>query len=398
MRTQIFISYRRDGGLAAARRLYDELCDKYEVFFDMKSLRSGRFDLAIEAAIEGCSDFLLILSPRIFDRINEDGDWIRREVELALGMGKNLIPVFLDGFVYTKSDDELVSTVMLSNGISLSDPGYYERLLSFLKSNKRCVLPVECREGEYRLSPEAVDNLKEIYRSTVKHKDYRVQVDLALPEPRALAASRVGADAVGDERERLIINEMQPTVRRHRTRYDTVSLAIEYMISDRINIEAPMLWSALKGDALAGEYFIDGDGGIGSYLTVAAWVRITEELLLEFTVRDINRASHYRAMRDNYSAIDCFIPIVSREYREEWGFISVATKEECAALATPTGYTLKNSLFTLSAGTLLRTVLPDFYLKVAEELLNSRDEALKRELYDPESRIRSLEYYCYGMR
>jgi len=81
MRTQIFISYRREDGLAAARAIEAGLRDTYEVFFDMESLRNGRFDLSIEEAIGACTDFLLILSPSIFNRINADGDWISRELQ-----------------------------------------------------------------------------------------------------------------------------------------------------------------------------------------------------------------------------------------------------------------------------------------------------------------------------
>ena len=78
MRTQVFISYRRDGGLETAKQLHALLKDNYEVFFDKESLRNGTFDDKIEYAISECTDFLLILSNNIFDRFEEEGDWISR--------------------------------------------------------------------------------------------------------------------------------------------------------------------------------------------------------------------------------------------------------------------------------------------------------------------------------
>ena len=60
MRTQIFISYRRDGGLDTAKALCENLTEKYEVFFDMNSLRNGRFEEAIEKAITEIAYMMII--------------------------------------------------------------------------------------------------------------------------------------------------------------------------------------------------------------------------------------------------------------------------------------------------------------------------------------------------
>ena len=44
----IFISYRRDGGLDFSGRLYEKLvADGYTAFYDLEGMKSGRFDTQI---------------------------------------------------------------------------------------------------------------------------------------------------------------------------------------------------------------------------------------------------------------------------------------------------------------------------------------------------------------
>ena len=73
----VFISYRRDGGFETARHLYDLLTrDGYSVSFDLDSLRSGRFDRTLLSRIDECTDFIIVLNPRCFDR-TLDGNRLR---------------------------------------------------------------------------------------------------------------------------------------------------------------------------------------------------------------------------------------------------------------------------------------------------------------------------------
>ena len=99
----IFISYRRDGGYETAKHLFDLLDrDGYSVSFDIDTLRNGDFDTAIFRIIDSCKDFILILSPGIFDRYvknaSNDDDWVRKELSYALKQKKNIIPIMLKGF------------------------------------------------------------------------------------------------------------------------------------------------------------------------------------------------------------------------------------------------------------------------------------------------------------
>lgn len=396
MRTQIFISYRRGGGSEAARSLYDLLSARYDVFYDMNSLRSGRFDEDIEQAIDSCTDFLLVMSDGLFDRFYEDGDWIRRETERALRQKKNIIPILLDGFVPPRSTDPLIDALVHYNGVRLCDAA--ARLPDFLKSNERCVLAVDVVEdGEYRLSDGAIEALKTFYRGSLMSGEREVHVVLSLPDPMAVAEKLVPSELVGDKRKYALINASQLPIRRHRSRADHVALAIELMLADTVNIESAGLWSYLSGDPLTNEHFLDGRGEIRSYYTVAVWVRVIEELLREFTVSEMNRLTYYRARKDEYTPIGCVLYFVGRDYDGEWGFTSMATKGEAAALVTPTGYRMIRNPLSLSPKTVLCSILPDYYYKAAEELMIGRNELFLREFRNGDSAIHNLLCYLYGL-
>lgn len=78
----VFISYRRDGGEHAAKRIQEALLARgYRVFLDMESLRSGPFNTMLLDVIDSCTDFLLILPPSGLDRCEAEQDWVRLEVE-----------------------------------------------------------------------------------------------------------------------------------------------------------------------------------------------------------------------------------------------------------------------------------------------------------------------------
>ena len=90
----IFISYRRDNGEDKARILNQFLSTVgYRVFFDHESGMTGDFETEILAAVEIAPVFLMLMTPHCFDRCNEEGDWVRRELERAMVFGKLIIPI-----------------------------------------------------------------------------------------------------------------------------------------------------------------------------------------------------------------------------------------------------------------------------------------------------------------
>lgn len=94
----IFISYRRDGGAQYARILQLMLTQRgYKVFLDYDELTDGKFGEHIQEAIKEAPIFMLVLSKDALVRCKNDGDWVRREIQLAIAEGKHIIPINPDG-------------------------------------------------------------------------------------------------------------------------------------------------------------------------------------------------------------------------------------------------------------------------------------------------------------
>ena len=78
MQYDVFISYRREGGLDLARQLAQQL-ERLGVscFFDLEEIQTGKFNEKIYEAIDNSRYFIFILSPRSLDRCANDGRAIR---------------------------------------------------------------------------------------------------------------------------------------------------------------------------------------------------------------------------------------------------------------------------------------------------------------------------------
>lgn len=137
---QIFVSYRREGGDMLAGRVADNLTQRgYRVFFDVEAMRSGEFNEQIYDAIDGCSDFIMILSttPNALERCKNEGDWVRRELGYALKKGKNIIPVFARDYEFPEELPDELEGIRNKQGIHASRdffPEAMDRLVSYLKA------------------------------------------------------------------------------------------------------------------------------------------------------------------------------------------------------------------------------------------------------------------------
>ena len=100
----VFISYRREGAVAEASRIYDWLKDDgYRVAFDLESLRNGKWDDQILKIIRKCKDVVVVLNPGALDRCVkwekenpesdeiDENDWMRRRHLHAPGFQ---LPIF----------------------------------------------------------------------------------------------------------------------------------------------------------------------------------------------------------------------------------------------------------------------------------------------------------------
>lgn len=97
---EVFISYRRKTGSLLARMLYYALKSwGVNAFFDYNSIRSGMFNEAIYDAIEKADCFILLLtSDALTPCVDNENDWVRKEIEYAIANNKLIIPVMPSDF------------------------------------------------------------------------------------------------------------------------------------------------------------------------------------------------------------------------------------------------------------------------------------------------------------
>ncbi len=107
MQPSIFVSYRREDSAAEAGRLRTTLLGQFgdeAVFMDTSSIQPGaKWPSGISSALESAEAVLVIIGPewvRVSDqwglrRIDEESDWVRKEIEQALGQDKEVIPVLV---------------------------------------------------------------------------------------------------------------------------------------------------------------------------------------------------------------------------------------------------------------------------------------------------------------
>lgn len=138
MKYDVFISYRRNGGEHTAKILKDRLEDLgYKVFFDVESLRSGDFNTKLYSVIEECQDFVLVLSPDSLERCENEGDWVRLEIEHALKNNKNIVPVMLRGFTFPEKLPDSIDSLRFKNGLEANSEffdAFIQKLQKFLNT------------------------------------------------------------------------------------------------------------------------------------------------------------------------------------------------------------------------------------------------------------------------
>jgi hypothetical protein len=117
----VFISYRREGGYAMARLLYECLHNAgLSVFLDLEELRSGTFNDKLYEAIEKSENFVLVLPPDSLDRCQNENDWLRLEIEHAIKLKKNIIPIMMVGFTFPDNLPPSLQVLPFFNGVQSS--------------------------------------------------------------------------------------------------------------------------------------------------------------------------------------------------------------------------------------------------------------------------------------
>ena len=95
----VFISYRRDVSQYMAMALWQNLTERgIDAFFDIESIPSGKFASVILRQIAARPYMLLVLAPGTLNRCVNEDDWLRREIEEAISLGRTLVPVHTPEF------------------------------------------------------------------------------------------------------------------------------------------------------------------------------------------------------------------------------------------------------------------------------------------------------------
>ena len=132
----LFISYRRDDTQWIARALYRHLAERFGVhcvFMDRLEIRGGDdWRAKIDVALRDATCVLAIIGTHWLSltdhhgrlRIDKDGDWVRTEMRTALGHGKLLIPLYVDGARVITDKEQLPPDIWRlteAQGVELSD-------------------------------------------------------------------------------------------------------------------------------------------------------------------------------------------------------------------------------------------------------------------------------------
>lgn len=134
----IFISYRRssyDTPNLIATRLK---AAGYRVFFDVESMRSGKFNEQLYEVIEKCNDVIVVLPPEALERCHNEGDWVREEILHAMKNKKNIIPVMLNGFTWPNPMPKGMEELCNYQALTASSVEYFD--LAMEKLQKRYLL------------------------------------------------------------------------------------------------------------------------------------------------------------------------------------------------------------------------------------------------------------------
>src|SRR5262245_15288983 len=104
----VFISYRRDVSKYIARAVFMDLrANGYDTFMDVENIDSGTFDRIILNQIAARAHFIVILTSGSVERCSESGDWLRREIETAIDLERNIVPVMVEEFTFPQAEQYL---------------------------------------------------------------------------------------------------------------------------------------------------------------------------------------------------------------------------------------------------------------------------------------------------
>src|SRR5215475_1079601 len=108
----VFISYRREASAFVAQAVFQDLqANGIDAFYDIESINSGYFDTIILNQIAARPYFLPILTPGTLERCTDADDWILREIEHAVNLKREIVPLYTPDFKLQDIDKFLPGTL-----------------------------------------------------------------------------------------------------------------------------------------------------------------------------------------------------------------------------------------------------------------------------------------------
>lgn len=132
---KIFISYRRDDSLPWTGRLHEHLARSFgteHVFIDIDSIKPGEdFSDVVSSHVEECDVFVPVIGKHwlaITDasgtrRLDNDQDYVRKEISAAIQHHKRIVPVFVAGASMPDRRElpSEISALATKNGFAIDD-------------------------------------------------------------------------------------------------------------------------------------------------------------------------------------------------------------------------------------------------------------------------------------
>jgi tetratricopeptide (TPR) repeat protein len=196
----IFISYRRNPDAWVSRMIYDSLVGQgYDVFLDTEAIEAGRFENVILNEIGARTHFIVLVSESWAESVVDPASWCFRELERALDLKKNVIPVLINGATYGLSifNNRVLSELPKLNSLVLH-PEYFEGGMQRLQ--KQLLKQPTLQELAILTAEEHFQRGQELfaggqYKDAIREFDAGAQLNPIMPElfnNRAIAKYATG--------------------------------------------------------------------------------------------------------------------------------------------------------------------------------------------------------------
>lgn len=108
----VFISYRRTN-VYVARAVHANLtAHGFDAFLDFESIDAGAFEKIILRQIEARAHFVLVLTPSALERCMDADDLLRREIEHAIALKRNIVPLMFENFDFNDVKSCLIGSLI----------------------------------------------------------------------------------------------------------------------------------------------------------------------------------------------------------------------------------------------------------------------------------------------